>query len=332
MDFPEIRDQIVTLLIGCDVPEAFWVNEERRGRKKEPYAVKSLLGWTIMGPVGSSGGSVGSVNYVQIEDSMLEQQVARFWDTDFGDLSVNKRGESQEDNRAQHAMESSVELIDGHYKVRLPWRCWPVQPIIKYGIGIQVELLGLEGDPEVKKSAHVAPADSLPLKGLADFINFHSSWNKLRRGAAWLVRFKKYLHNKYKGKGSDGCERGPLTLLEIQEAERAILRLVQGTTFPEVVRQLQGSENVKGWKNPGLSQFRKLRPILFDGIIRVGGRLRRAPISDEVKHPTVLPNRHHVTNLVILHYHALVGHSGAGLSWASLKDSGFCKVGLLLDV
>ncbi|KAJ8027694.1 hypothetical protein HOLleu_29719 [Holothuria leucospilota] len=75
---------------NTEVPEAFWVIEEQRGRKKELYAVMSLLGWTIMGPVGFDGGSKGYVNHVRIEDSMPEEQEIRFWDIDSGDLQVNK--------------------------------------------------------------------------------------------------------------------------------------------------------------------------------------------------------------------------------------------------
>ncbi|KAJ8021094.1 hypothetical protein HOLleu_40865 [Holothuria leucospilota] len=54
IEFPQIEENHVMLLIGCDVPEAFWALEEKRGRRKEPFAIRSLLGWTIMGPVGTS--------------------------------------------------------------------------------------------------------------------------------------------------------------------------------------------------------------------------------------------------------------------------------------
>ncbi|CAM1324796.1 Uncharacterised protein r2_g3366 [Pycnogonum litorale] len=41
----------VLLLIGGNVPEAFWVIEERRGDKGEPYGIKGPLGWSIIGPI-----------------------------------------------------------------------------------------------------------------------------------------------------------------------------------------------------------------------------------------------------------------------------------------
>ena len=36
----------MTILIGMDVPEAHWKLEERRVRKKEPYAIRTPLGWS----------------------------------------------------------------------------------------------------------------------------------------------------------------------------------------------------------------------------------------------------------------------------------------------
>ena len=45
----------VQLLIGSDVPEVFWNLEERRGGRKDPYAVKSVLGWTVIGPLQKKG-------------------------------------------------------------------------------------------------------------------------------------------------------------------------------------------------------------------------------------------------------------------------------------
>ncbi|KAJ8022555.1 hypothetical protein HOLleu_37487 [Holothuria leucospilota] len=78
---------------GSDVPEAFWVIEERRGRRKEPFAIRSLLGWTLMGPVGPGKGAQMNVHHVRYEDDLLSQQVAKFWETDFGDSVLSeKRG------------------------------------------------------------------------------------------------------------------------------------------------------------------------------------------------------------------------------------------------
>lgn len=123
LEFPEIDEKEVTILIGSDIPEVFWVQEERRGRRKEPYAIRSILGWTLMGPVGNTTQSDRfSVNYTKCQDEMLFKQVEMFWKADFGDTLDSKPGLSLEDKQALNIMEKSVTYVDGHYQLELPWR------------------------------------------------------------------------------------------------------------------------------------------------------------------------------------------------------------------
>ena len=58
------------------------------------------------------------------------------------------------------------------------------------------------------------------------------------------------------------------------------------------------------------SSLRKLCPFVAHGVLRVGGRIHKAYIPYEMKHPVILPPHHHVTKLVILSYHLRNGHSG----------------------
>ena len=50
--------------------------------------------------------------------------------------------------------------------------------------------------------------------------------------------------------------------------------------------------------------------MLTQGLIRVGGRLQRAPIDTDAKHPVILPKKHHVVKLIIKYCHHISGHSG----------------------
>ena len=58
------------------------------------------------------------------------------------------------------------------------------------------------------------------------------------------------------------------------------------------------------------SSLRKLCPFVAHGVLRVGGRIHKAYIPYEMKHPVILPPHHHVTKLIILSYHLRNGHSG----------------------
>ena len=45
----EGEEKAVSILIGNDVPEAHWVYDERRGRRKQPYAVRNPLVGRLLG-------------------------------------------------------------------------------------------------------------------------------------------------------------------------------------------------------------------------------------------------------------------------------------------
>ena len=120
---PEVDSSEVTLLIGSDVPEVFWALDERRGKRKQPYAVRSLLGWTMIGPAEFNTQNSFNVNFVRFEDELLHLQVEQFWKTDFNDsLADSKLALSREDQDALSIMKNTISMIDGHYQLSLPWR------------------------------------------------------------------------------------------------------------------------------------------------------------------------------------------------------------------
>ena len=92
-----------------------------------------------------------------------------------------------------------------------------------------------------------------------------------------------------------------------------MLRHVQRTAFPEELKMLSASEHAKNpnkiflWKT-GMS-IRQLNPVLDEGLVRVGGRLVNALVSDKSKHLIIIPSKHPVID--IIRYHdAEVGHMG----------------------
>ncbi|KAL9982123.1 hypothetical protein ACROYT_G010928 [Oculina patagonica] len=129
---PEIDSKEVRLIIGCNVPDAFWVIEERRGGKGDPVAIRSILGWAIVGPIEKIEDEHSfNVNFVRLaeqrdEDEILLQQVENFWKTEFTNtIASTKVAMSVEDERALRIMEGSVKKVSGHYQIALPWRQHP---------------------------------------------------------------------------------------------------------------------------------------------------------------------------------------------------------------
>ncbi|XP_072172027.1 uncharacterized protein [Diadema setosum] len=161
-------------------------------------------------------------------------------------------------------------------------------------------------DPEVKKEIHVFATS---VRGnMQDLFSRYSSWNKLKRAMAWLLRYKKWLLAKAKGEGN-GEMKSSLSAGELIEEEKDIIKIMQRGVFGD---HLDGKE-LKS------CAVKKLNPIVVDGIVRNCGRLGNAPLDYDEKHPVILPHDHHVTRLLILHHHHLVGHSGAGMTWSSLR-------------
>ena len=97
----------------------------------------------------------------------------------------------------------------------------------------------------------------------------------------------------------------PLTVQDQVEAELAILKFDQDLAFGKEIPALQKLENENSLDKEKLqkrvkastknnSTIQRLDPFLENGILRVGGRLRRADLPHETKHPAILPWKSHV--------------------------------------
>ncbi|KAK3730132.1 hypothetical protein QZH41_004836 [Actinostola sp. cb2023] len=115
---------------GSNVPEAFWVMEERRGNKGEPYAIRSPFGWTLFEPTNSTNNQPlhHMVNLIQEKEQQensdtLLQPLQQFWKIEHGIASPDvKASMSVEDKHALSIMNKSVKLVDNHYQIGLPWK------------------------------------------------------------------------------------------------------------------------------------------------------------------------------------------------------------------
>ena len=84
-------------------------------------------------------------------------------------------------------------------------------------------------------------------------------------------------------------------------------------------------------RNKGLkksSSLYRLDPFLDkDGILRVGGRLRKASIPQGIRHPIILPRGSHVTELVVRQAHQAIKHQGRGMTQNELRQRGYWVIG-----
>ena len=200
---------------------------------------------------------------------------------------------------------------------------WPKRPA---EMSTNVE----ETDPEVKGTIVCATLGS-DTNPVARIIERHSSWDRLRRIMAWLLRYKaNLLRASKKRKLGEPVTIGapnivvPIDVEEIQGAETEILKYIQEESFKEErdvlskVGQQTHSRCAKALKKS--SKISNLDPVMKGGLLRVGGRLGRAPIDEDAKHPTILPKNHHVVLLIVSHYHHLSGHSGVEYTLSLIRQ------------
>ncbi|XP_035221911.1 uncharacterized protein LOC118194814 [Stegodyphus dumicola] len=91
---------------------------------------------------------------------------------------------------------------------------------------------------------------------------------------------------------------------------------VQERNFTNEVRALKNNDELSSE-----SKLRSLNPFVDEsGVIRVGGRLENSNLDYKQAHPIVLPDKDHLTDLIILHSHQVVGHGGIADTLNQIRD------------
>lgn len=166
-----------------------------------------------------------------------------------------------------------------------------------------------EDDKEVKRN--IVTYTTTPCDPINKLFEYFSDWEKLLRSVAWFLRFKKYCRQRYLNRTLQ-CNTGELTLRELRQARVVILENVQKQHFNTEIERLKMSKCVQSD-----SSISALNPV-FDGyILRLKGRNIDVGLE---KYPIILPQKHHVTKLIIQHYHKHSGHVGAQQVLANLRS------------
>ncbi|XP_078495844.1 uncharacterized protein LOC144751858 [Ciona intestinalis] len=123
LDLPDSSGGEVLLLIGTDVPYAHRVLEVRTGETKHPFAARTPLGWSLVGP---------SLRYPAIDNvhvnfllcsEQLDERIQRSWTENFTDDPRDLPfPTSVEDRHVLQLMQETVKHSHGHYYLPLPWR------------------------------------------------------------------------------------------------------------------------------------------------------------------------------------------------------------------
>ena len=176
----------------------------------------------------------------------------------------------------------------------------------------------LDNDPEVKcataaMTVHATQAERDILK---DLIEGHSSWTRLRRITAWLLRYRANLLAKSRRQEPPHSSKH-LKIEELKTAERTIIKHTQDQEYRQEVRDLKSPAS-RVRKN---SKIYKLDPTLTDdGRLVCRIRSKGFHTGQDMQGPPILPNNHHVSVLLARHYHEMSGHSGREYTVAELRQ------------
>ena len=121
IEIPNINTEEVHLLISNDVPQALMPLEICSGRPGEPYAVKTVFGWSINGPVGQ--GPQMTVSY--FVDLNLSNKVERFWKLD-NPAGLEDWTLSVCDRKVMSHWEDSLQREGSHYTLGIPFKHQPL--------------------------------------------------------------------------------------------------------------------------------------------------------------------------------------------------------------
>ncbi|KAL5010875.1 hypothetical protein ScPMuIL_013180 [Solemya velum] len=187
-----------------------------------------------------------------------------------------------------------------------------------------------EDDTEVKRTVNTA-IPSEPTNILQRLLYHCSSWLKLKRITAWWLIYmdnlKASVERRKTLSGTLMVQHGkkkptPLTRDVLLRAEKKIIEHVQQQHFSEEFKTIQMSQ-----KNPSTkhhlkksSKLYKLEAFVKDDLLRIGGRLRRADMTYDAKHPIILPKDSPVSKLIIEDIHQSIGHLGRNYILSNLRE------------
>ena len=148
----------------------------------------------------------------------------------------------------------------------------------------------------------------------------------MKRVMAMVILAKNQWLNKIKKQTSDK-QPNLINVEMLENAATVIFRMIQRNSFLEEVKALSSGTHNSNGVNRSSSLF-KLDPFLdSNGVLRVGGRLRRSKLTSNEAHPVVLPKTSNITEAVVIWSHRTIGHGGRGLTLNNLRKNGIWVLG-----
>lgn len=174
--------------------------------------------------------------------------------------------------------------------------------------------------PEIKKEAlcfTVTVNNVMSMHGVT-LLDRYSSFSKLIRVTATVLRF---VHNTSVKRNKSERLSGQLSLGELNAALHYWVKLSQKEHYGLEIKAL-GSNKPTEQKSKMIhkSEIRDLRPFYTNGILYVSGRLGRADIPNEQRHPIIVSSKGRLASLLMEDAHKNTLHEGVQLMMQYLRE------------
>lgn len=163
---------------------------------------------------------------------------------------------------------------------------------------------------DVEEAFHSCAGTPHETEWIQETLNGFSSFQKLINTVAVWRRF---ISNCQKKIRKEEKNTESLNTKERHEAKLHIIKLVQKIHFSDEIDDLKKSRPVSS-----KSKLKDLNPMLEDGLLKVGGRIRNSELPSRTKNPIILP-KCHTTDTIIKEIHCEMLHSGLQLTINRLR-------------
>ena len=111
----------VEILIGQENSEALLPLEVRKGKPGEPFATRTLFGWSLNGPANDTVNKRVTSHFISTLPP-VKSSINDIWSLEHGNIFSEEVGMSAEDEQVLRLWENNCEMSDGHYVIPIPWR------------------------------------------------------------------------------------------------------------------------------------------------------------------------------------------------------------------
>ncbi|XP_077262536.1 uncharacterized protein LOC143897601 [Temnothorax americanus] len=324
----------ISIIVGAELYSALIKDGIRKGAVGQPIAQNSILGWVISGPITSSQVASHAISVDSSHDRpsytvnahhslnslSLDQELRRFWEVE--EIPRKMTLTPEDEKCEEHFCLTHSRCPDGRYIVRLPFK---EGPPIEIGHSRAIAERYLNGLIR-RFDAHPAQRDEY-----SEFLREYEALGHMREVPA-------------SDSNDTQCVFIPHHLVIREDSKTTHLRVVFNASCPSSNGSSLNDHLLSGPKlQPDLPvvilQWRQHRfvytnnkplnaksPLLslnpfvdHEGLLRVGGRLKNAPISFNSKHPILLAS-HPLVTLLIRQAHSRVLHAGTQLTLATLRQ------------